>query len=111
MVTGNNDDDGDGTTGNTLGLTGYGNTAELDVETVDTPYIRTVQEGAAQISAAFERALADGTLARLRAYGASGAVPLQSVWRSVAMALPVRTASAPRGSVSAARHAAGKESV
>ncbi|WP_029013774.1 methyl-accepting chemotaxis protein [Niveispirillum irakense] len=39
-----------------------GNTAELDVETVDTPYIRTVQEGAARISAAFERALADGTI-------------------------------------------------
>ncbi|MFV3074315.1 methyl-accepting chemotaxis protein [Niveispirillum fermenti] len=39
-----------------------GHSAELDVETVDTPYIRTVREVATRIAAAFERAVADGTL-------------------------------------------------
>ncbi len=39
-----------------------GHTAKLDVETVDTPYIRATQAAAQQISAAFERALAEGSL-------------------------------------------------
>jgi len=39
-----------------------GHSAELDVETVDTPYIRTVRDIAARVAAAFERAVADGTL-------------------------------------------------
>lgn len=39
-----------------------GHSAELDVETVDTPYIRTAREMATRISTAFERAVADGTL-------------------------------------------------
>ncbi|WP_119680067.1 methyl-accepting chemotaxis protein [Indioceanicola profundi] len=39
-----------------------GHTAELDVETVDTPYIRAVQDAAAKATAAFEQAVADGRL-------------------------------------------------
>ncbi|HYH17331.1 MAG TPA: methyl-accepting chemotaxis protein [Azospirillum sp.] len=39
-----------------------GITAELDVETVDTPFIRAAQQGAAKISAAFEDALARGEI-------------------------------------------------
>lgn len=39
-----------------------GITAELDVETVDTPYIRTVQSAARRVSEAFERGVATGAL-------------------------------------------------
>ncbi len=39
-----------------------GHSAELDVETVDTPYIRTARSVATRIAAAFERALADGAI-------------------------------------------------
>ncbi|OYQ32652.1 chemotaxis protein [Niveispirillum lacus] len=39
-----------------------GHSAELDVETVDTLYIRTVRDLAGRISAAFEKAVADGTV-------------------------------------------------
>ncbi|HYD68204.1 methyl-accepting chemotaxis protein [Azospirillum sp.] len=39
-----------------------GITAELDVETVDTPYIRAAQQAASKISAAFEDALARGEI-------------------------------------------------
>ncbi|MFM2043864.1 MAG: hypothetical protein RLY86_2440 [Pseudomonadota bacterium] len=37
-------------------------TADLDVETVDTPFIRAVQDTAARIAAALEQALADGAV-------------------------------------------------
>jgi len=39
-----------------------GHTADLDVETVDTPLIRAARETAARISALFEQALTDGTI-------------------------------------------------
>ncbi|MGY6410151.1 MAG: methyl-accepting chemotaxis protein [Alkalilacustris sp.] len=39
-----------------------GETAELGIETVDTPYIEAVQDAAAEISAAFEQALATGRI-------------------------------------------------
>ncbi|MFY8094366.1 MAG: methyl-accepting chemotaxis protein [Niveispirillum sp.] len=39
-----------------------GHSAELDVETVDTPYIRTVRDIATRIAAAFEQAVAAGKL-------------------------------------------------
>ncbi len=40
-----------------------GITAELDVETVDTPFIRLVQDSAARIAASFEDAVARGEIA------------------------------------------------
>jgi methyl-accepting chemotaxis protein len=39
-----------------------GITAELDVETVDTPFIRSVQKAATEIGALFERGISDGVI-------------------------------------------------
>lgn len=39
-----------------------GHSAELDVETVDTRYIRAARETAERVAAVFERAVADGTI-------------------------------------------------